>query len=70
MTENLTEDKHNSLFDKDQTQGMRNILKALNVCINGDFRLLVILPFMITGDFKRGLLLSLMNYYGGSYKGL
>ena len=48
---------HNSLFLTDQTQRIRNILKVLHVCINGDFKLLVILHFIIDDDVKGELLL-------------
>ena len=63
----FTKKGRNSLFLRDQTQRKRNILKASHVCINGGFKLLVILLFIIADDLKRELL---MNYYGGSYKDL
>ena len=52
LTENLTEKSHNTLFG-DQMQRMWNILKALQVCINGGFKQLVFSPF-ITADDLRG----------------
>ena len=48
--------KSYSLFLRDQTLRTRNILKALNVCINGGFKLLVILSFIIADDLKEELL--------------
>ena len=48
---------HNLLFLRDQTQKTKNILKVLHICINGGFKLLVILPFIIANDLKGELLL-------------
>ena len=46
-----------SHFVRDQMQRTRNILKALHVCNNGCFKLLVILLFIIADNLKGELLL-------------
>ena len=47
----------NSLLLRDNTQRTRNILKVHHVCINGGFKLLVILPYIIVDDLNGELFL-------------
>ena len=56
-TENLTEKCHNSLFLRDQTQITREVSNTFHVCINGGFKLLLLLLFIICDNLKGELLL-------------
>ena len=58
-----------SPFLRNQTQRTRNILKTLNVFINGGFRLFAILPVIIVDDIKRSYLYKLLRWFLGSFKG-
>ena len=57
MLENLTEKASSFTYSQGPNAENGNILKALYLCSNGDFKLLVVLPFIIAGDLKAGIFL-------------